>query len=95
MNLRNIKKDIEYVLGAFIDDCSVFATINTNASDEKLSELLDEAIEVYNSLRDKVNAKAVEGKKSAYYAALRKEILEKTDALYEKLSTLVKETAKK
>jgi len=92
MNLRDIKKDIEYVLGAFIDDCSVFATVNPNASDEKLSSLLDEAIDLYNELKDKVNAK-VEGKKGAYYASLRKEILEKTDALYEKLSAVVKESA--
>ena len=93
MNLRDIKKDIEYVLGAFIDDCSVFATINPNASDEKLSELLDEAIDLYNELKDKVNAKNIEGRKAAYFAALRKEILEKTDALYQKLSDLVKAEA--
>ena len=93
MNLRDIKKDIEYVLGAFIDDCSVFATINPSASDEKLSELLDEAIDLYNELKDKVNAKNIEGRKAAYFAALRKEILEKTDALYQKLSDLVKAEA--
>jgi len=94
MNLRDIKKDIEYVLGAFIDDCSVFATVNANASDEELSGLLDEAIDLYNELKDKVNAK-IEGKKRTYYASLRKEILEKTDALYEKLSKVVKETTSK
>ena len=90
MNLRNIKKDIEYVLGAFIDDCSIFATINPATSDEKLEALFNEAVDLYNDLKDKVNAKDIEGKKRAYYVALRKEILEKTDALYEKLSAIVK-----
>ena len=93
MNLRDIKKDIEYVLGAFIDDCAIFATINPKASDEKLSELLDEAVDLYNELKDKANARKIEGKKAAYFTALRKEILEKTDALYEKLSAVVKGTA--
>ena len=91
MNLRDIKKDIEYVLGAFIDDCAIFATINPKASDEKLSNLLDEAVDLYNELRDKANARKIEGSKAAYFTALRKEILEKTDALYEKLSAIVKE----
>lgn len=40
-----------------------------------------------------MNAK-VEGKKSAYYAGIRKELLEKTDAMYQKLSELIKATAK-
>ena len=55
--------------------------------------LFDEAVKLYNDLRDKVNAK-VEGKKSAYYAGIRQELLEKTDAMYQKLSELIKATAK-
>ena len=48
---------------------------------------------LYNDLRDKVNVK-ITGKKAAYFANLRKELLEKTDALYKKLSVVVKETGK-
>ena len=92
MNLRDIKKDIEYVLGAFLDDCAVFATVNAKASDEELGDLFDQAVDLYNELKDKANAK-VEGSKKAYFTALRKEVLDKTDALYEKLSAVVK-TAK-
>lgn len=88
MNLRDIKKDIEYVLSAFVDDCYFFSTYNPSSSDEELSNLLDEAIDLYNELKDKVNVK-IEGSKRAYYNALRKEILEKTDALYTKLSEAV------
>lgn len=91
MNLRNIKKDIDYVLGAFIEDCTVVAAVNTKASSEQIEQLFNEAADLYNDLRDKVNAKA-EGSKKAYYVALRREILEKTDALYEKLSSVVKST---
>lgn len=28
MNLRDIKKDIEYVIGAFVDDCTLFLNVN-------------------------------------------------------------------
>ena len=88
MNLRDIKKDIEYVIGAFIDDCSLFSSVNSKADDEALGGLLDDAVNLYNDLKDKVNMKG-EGKK-AYYASVRKELLEKTDELYAKLSDIVK-----
>lgn len=93
MNLRNVKKDIEYVLSAFVEDCSVVATVNTNVEEGPVAELIEEAINLYNELRDKVNAK-VEGSKKAYFNDLRKEILTKTDALYERLSSTVKEAVK-
>lgn len=92
MNLRDIKKDIEYVLGAFLEDCSVVATSNSKVSEGAVSELMEEAVSLYNELRDKVNAKT--DNKKAYYAGLRKEIVTRTDALYEKLSAAVKEAVK-
>ena len=62
MNLRDIKKDIEYVLSAFVDDCYFLATCNPSIPDDKLSGLLDEAIELFNDLKDKVNVKSESGK---------------------------------
>ena len=93
MNLRDIKKDIEYVLSAFVEDCSVVACVNPKVTDGDVSELLEEAIDVYNELRDKVNG-PIEGSKKAYYNELRKEVLAKTDGLYEKLRAAVKEAVK-
>ena len=93
MNLRDIKKDIEYVLGAFIEDCTVVAAVNDKVEDSAAAELMEEAINLYNELRDKAGAK-VEGPKKPYYYALRKEVLTRTDALYEKLSAAVKEAVK-
>ena len=53
MNLRGIKKDIEYVLGAFLEDCSVVATSNAKVSDGTVAELMEEAVSLYNELRDR------------------------------------------
>ena len=89
MNLRDIKKDIDYVLSAFIEDCATCVAVNPNANDEAIASLMDEAVDLYNELRDKVVARKVEGSKKAYYNALRKEVLERTDALYSKLSAIV------
>lgn len=94
MNLRDFKKDIEYVLGAFIDDCSVFANFNPQATEEEVTKLFEEAVSLYNELKDKVNARDIEGSKRTYYNNLRQEVLTRTDELYEKLSSIVKEHGK-
>lgn len=97
MNLRDIKKDIEYVIGAFIDDCSLFSSMNEKADDAALGGLFDEAVTLYNDLKDKVNAVPAElkkGEKRQHYAAVRKGLLEGTESLYGKLSELVKQTQK-
>ena len=89
MNLRNIKKDIDYVLSAFVEDCATCVAVNPKVSDEAAASLMEEAIDLYNELRDKAAARKIEGNKKAYFNALRKEILERTDALYSKLSAVV------
>lgn len=88
MNLRDFKKDVEYFVGAFVDDCVLFLTLNPAKANDAVAEVIEEAVELYNDLKDKANDK-VEGNKKLYFAGLRKEMFEKTDALYEKLSNIV------
>ena len=88
MNLRDIKKDIDYVFSAFVEDCSLVAAVNSKVGEEKAAELMEEAVNTYNELRDKVSKP--EGPVRQYYIALSKEVLEKSNALYEKLSAAVK-----
>ena len=39
MNLRDIKKDIEYVIGAFVDDSTLFLNVN-HGKDTQLDRAL-------------------------------------------------------
>ncbi|MCR5561319.1 MAG: hypothetical protein K6F58_05830 [Bacteroidales bacterium] len=89
MNLRDIKKDIDYVLSAFVEDCATCVAVNPKANDEAIAALMEEAVNLYNELRDKAATRKVEGTKKAFFNALRKEVLERTDALYSKLSEVV------
>ncbi len=89
MNLRDIKKDIQYVIGAFIDDCALFLNINPGRNAEEITGLIDKAVDLYNDLRDKVVSAPKEGTKK-YFSEISKELLEKTDALYDELSAAVK-----
>lgn len=91
MTLRDFKKDVEYFVGEFVDDCSLFITLNPHKSTEKMAEVVSEAVNLYNDLKDKANAKVEPKMRKAWFAGLRKEMFEKTDALYEKLSAIVAE----
>lgn len=89
MNLRVIKKDIEYFVGEFIDDCTLFAALNPDKNNEDLAKIIDEAVDLYNNLKDKVNHPAKDVKPSVYYKGITKELFESLDALCEKLSSVV------
>ena len=91
MTLRDFKKDVEYFVGEFVDDFSLFITLNPHKSTEKMAEVVSEAVDLYNDLKDKANAKVEPKMRKAWFAGLRKEMFEKTDALYEKLSAIVAE----
>jgi len=93
MNLRNFKKDVEYFIGEFIDDCTLFVSTDPVRNEEKVIPLLEEAIDLFNEMKDSANVK-VEGKKSTYFAGLRRECAEKVDGLYEKLSAIISEGEK-
>jgi len=87
MNLRVIKKDIEYILGEFIDDCTLFTVLNPGQDADGIAKIIDEAVDLYNSLKDKVNHP--EGNKKAWYNNIRKELIEQVDGLCEKLSSAI------
>ena len=90
MNLRDIKKDIQYVIGAFIDDCTLFLNINPGKNADEITNLIDKAVDLYNDLRDKVVKSSGAEKPKLCYTSIRKELFEKTDALYDELSASVK-----
>ena len=90
MNLRDIKKDIEFLIGDFVDDCILFAMIHPE--DEKTTgaeKLIDEACDLANNLFDRVNHPDKKNVK-AHYKAVSQDLLSGMDSLCEKLSALAK-----
>lgn len=93
MNLRVIKKDIEYFIEEFLDDCALFIALNPDKNGADINEIIDEAVDLYNELKDKVNHPT--GSKRTYYNGIRKELFDRLDKLSEKLSeTVTKLTSK-
>ena len=91
MNLRDFKKEVEYFIGEFVDDCTLFIAINPDNSTDKMVDVQNAAIDLYNDMKDKANAKVEKKDRKNWFAGLRKEMYEKLDALYEQLSAIVSE----
>lgn len=90
MNLRVIKKDIEFLIGDFVDDCILFAMLHPE--DEKIEDvekLINEACDLANNLFERVNHPDKNNVK-AHYKAVGQDLLTNLDALCEKLSALAK-----
>jgi len=83
-SIKNLKKDINYVLGDVIE-YALDVSVLKNAS-EKGEEIIDEAIEVFDNLVAKVNSK-VEDKK-AHFKAINQELEDKAKDLVAKINAL-------
>ncbi|RIA10377.1 hypothetical protein OE09_2234 [Flavobacteriaceae bacterium MAR_2010_72] len=86
-NVRDLKKDINYVLGDIIEAVYVWEYSNTDKDTKKSEAIIDEAIEVFDDLIAKVNDKSVENKK-AHFKSINQELETKGRALIEKINKL-------
>ncbi len=86
-NIRDLKKDINYVLGDIIEAVYIVeATQDKQGSKEGLA-IIDKAIATFDDLIAKVNKKDVEDKK-AHMKGVRRELEESASGLVEKLNKL-------
>jgi hypothetical protein len=65
-NVKNLKKDINYVLGDIIEAVYLYEIATTGKPTDETNALIDEAIASFDTLITKVNAKNVENKKSHF-----------------------------
>ena len=86
-NVRDLKKDINFVLGDIIEAVYVWEYNNPDKDSKKSEAIIDEAIETFDELIAKVNDKSVENKK-AHFKAINNELETKGRALIEKLNKL-------
>ncbi len=67
-SIKNLKKDINYVLGDIIDECYNWEFDNPKGDSKKIQLIVDEAIKTFDGLIDKVNEKGVKNKKKHFKA---------------------------
>ena len=86
-NVKNLKKDINYVLGDIIEAVYLFEMSTTGIPTEATNALIDEAIATFDTLITKVNAKNVENKK-AHFKQINAELEQAANQLIAKVNEL-------
>lgn len=65
-NVRNLKKDINYVMGDIIEAVYIWELTNPDKDNKKAEGIIDEAIATFDELIVQVNNKNVESKKKHF-----------------------------
>lgn len=89
MNLRTIKKDVLFVTNEYLSDCITFSDYSAGKKDDRVQELINEALVLTDTTLEKINRYPAENVK-AYFREITKEFYEGYDALYQKLSEITK-----
>jgi hypothetical protein len=90
-SVRELKKDIDYLVFEVISDCFVYSNIHPDNKSDALSTLISDAVEFRNDLIARVNNP--DGKDNpkivkAYYKTVEKDLLTGVDKLFERLSAI-------
>ena len=86
-NVKNLKKDINYVLGDIIEAVYLWEMSTTGKPTESSNALIDEAIMTFDTLITRVNAKNVENKKE-HFKKIGTDLEEAAKQLVEKINNL-------
>ena len=86
-NVRDLKKDINYVLGDIIEAVYIWELTNADKDNKKAEALIDEAINTFDDLITKVNQKDVENKKK-HFKTVSTELEDRGRKLIEKINAL-------
>ena len=86
-NKRDLKKDINYVFGDIIEAAYLHQIANPEQNKTQTEEIVDEAIEGFDQLIEKVNQRSVENPRD-HFRFIRKELEERAQNLVEKVNAL-------
>jgi hypothetical protein len=92
-SVRELKKDIDYLIYEVISDCFVFSSIHPDVRSEELTAIISDAVELRNDLIARVNnpdSKDNPKIVKAFYRSVGKDLLSGADQLFSRLSELTK-----
>ena len=84
---RDLKKDINYVLGDIIEAVYIWELTNPKKDDKEAEKIIDDAIVTFDDLIVKVNKRDVENKKK-HFKAVNQELEDRGRALIERINKL-------
>lgn len=86
-SVRNLKKDINYVIGDIIEAVYLYEMTSTGQPTEATNGIIDEALTTFDGLIKKVNANNVENKK-AHFKQINKDLEVAANQLVDKINAL-------
>ena len=87
-SVKNLKKDINYVLSDIIEECYLWQMLQEDAKKaDKAEKIIDEAILTFDELIEKVHTKEIENKK-IHFKAISAELEKKATSLLSKIEKL-------
>ncbi len=86
-NIRDLKKDINFVLGDIIDAVYVWEALNPKEDTAKGEAIIDDAISIFDTLIAKVNDRKVENRRKNLQA-VRADLERDASALVERINKL-------
>ena len=86
-SIKNLKKDINYVLGDIIEECYAWELMNPETNNEASQAIINESIDAFDDLLDRMYDKDIEDKK-VHYKVIQKDLQKKAEELINKINTL-------
>ena len=94
MNLRVIKKDVNYLIDEFLSDAFISMSFaDDEEKSEKIVGLANDALDLRDETLTKINHP--EGDRRTYYRNLTEGLLSSLDVMYDKLSEAVSKKSDK
>jgi hypothetical protein len=92
-SVRELKKDIDYLVYEVISDCFVFSGLHPDIKSDELSAIISDAVDFRNDLIARVNNP--DGKDNpkivkTYYKSVQKDLLTGVDKLFSRLSEMTR-----
>ncbi len=90
-NLRTIKKDVKYLISEVVDDCVIYLELNGEEKQEKVFDIIGDALDLQDEFFDKINCPVKDIKPAVYFKGIIEELLKGVDGVSERLSELSKQ----
>jgi len=90
-SVRNLKKDIDFLIFEVISDCFAYSSIHAEDKSDEISAIISDAVNFRNDLIARVNNP--DGKDNpkivkVYYKTVEKDLITGVDKLFDRLSAL-------
>ena len=90
-SLKNLKKDIDFMMNEVISDCQLLALIRPASQSAEIMTIIDQTVDLWNQLYERANHPDGKDNRSLvrqHYKAVEKDLLSGAHELFKKISEM-------